>query len=171
MNRLVLLLGLIACDAGLPLPAPTTPPPAVAAPIVTDGDRSYAIVRVIGARPAPCMDNTYPPSNWTFSVEGTALTLHAGVPGVAIRGTTLPGWTEQFANDTRWSERYYVAEIALATHGQIAVPLTCNGPEGRYDGTVLAVAPARDLDDARAQLAAATEGGLRGAVRLTWLGR
>jgi len=141
--RLLLLLGLIACDAGLPLPAPTTPPPPdVAAPLATAGGRTYAIVRVMDAWPEPCMDGQ-PASNWAFSVEGSALKLFG-------HGRGMLGETE---SDTGVLGRYYVAEIELS-HGQIQRPVTCNGIES-FDGTVRALTPAHDLADARAKLAEA----------------
>lgn len=141
MNHLLCLLGLVACDAGLPPPAPTTPsPPEAAAPLATAGGRTYAIVRVTEARPEPCMDGQ-PVASWTFSVEGSALKLFGhgrGMFGETEDGTSMLG-------------RYYVAEIELS-HGKIQRPVTCNGIED-FDGTVRALTPAHDLADARAKLA------------------
>jgi len=143
--RLLVLLAVVACDAGLPPPTPTTPPPTPPNAIASVNGHQYAIVRVTEARPEPCMD-TQPAANWTFSVEGAALKLFGDVHGALSDHATLPGRIMASAP----GEGYYVADIAL---GEVTEPVTCNGLE-RFDGTVLAVAPARDLADARAKLAA-----------------
>jgi len=177
-SLLLLVAGLAACDAGLPAPTPTTPPPAplpapvvVASPMVSADGQDYAIVQLRGFRSELCTNMGG--MVWWFSVEGMPADyrLRGGGHGIFGTGSTLPGIETEAAADLSWRDRYYVAEVTLPTRGRLEHHAPCDPDHSLYDGTVLAVAPARDLDDARAQLAAAPGRGLPAAVRIDHLGR
>ena len=112
-------------------------------------------------------------TDWSFSVEGMPadFQLHGGGHGIFGKGSALAGMDELAEDDASWRDRYYVAEVTLASHGRIERRILCDNERIMYDGTVLAVAPARDLEDARAQLAVAPGKGLPAAVRIDRWGR
>ena len=133
--------------------------------MVTTGGHTYAVVQV--------HDWTSECSNlggvhWTFSVDGMGpqYFLHGGGHGI-YGASSLP---DGIRNLDRLPKPglYYVAEVNLVVHD--AAPVRdagwCLGDLPVYSGTVLAVAPARDLAAARAQLAAIPTRGLPGADRI-----
>ena len=152
-----------------PQPAPT---PVVATlplpelPVVSANGWTYAIVQVGNVYPELCtnMGGT----DWSFTVEGMPkdYRLHGGGHGIFGHGTTLPGGDRVLDDAGGWRDDYYVAEVSISSHGRFAQHALCTDKQLLYDGTVLAVAPARDLADARAMLAAAPRDGLPTAHRI-----
>jgi hypothetical protein len=199
MKSLVVVLLWAGCDAGAPRPQPASPaqqpvaaPPPVAAspeavalptnrvpevlgppllPFVTANGHTYAILQVSSVIPEACtnMGGT----DWSFSVEGMPpdFHLHGGGHGIFGQGTTLPTIDKELGDDRTWRDRYYVADVLIASHGRFARRILCPRKELMFDGSVIAVTPARDLADARALLAATPREGLRGAVRIDTLGQ
>jgi hypothetical protein len=161
MNRVPEVLG----------PSAAVSPSAPQLPFVTANGHTYAILKVGNVVAELCtnMGGT----NWSFTVEGMppAFRLHGGGHGIFGRGTTLPQFAEELADDASWRDRYYVADVLVPSHGRFAQRVLCTHEELRYDGSVIAVTPARDLADARAQLAATPSEGLRGAVRIDTFGQ
>ncbi|MEP6860048.1 MAG: hypothetical protein ABJE66_05475 [Deltaproteobacteria bacterium] len=159
MNRLPEVLG---------PSAPVTPPALMTPqlPFVTANGHTYAIVQVRSVIPEACtnMGGT----DWSFAVAGMPpdYRLHGGGHGIFGRGTRLPGVAEEIADDASWRDRYYVADVLVPSHGRFTRRVLCSNKELTFDGSVVAVTSARDLADARAQLAAVPREGLRGAVRI-----
>jgi hypothetical protein len=173
LARTWFVLVLAACDAGAPVPQPvspsaqpTWPPPApapsppVTSALTVDG-RTYAVVRL----QEECGEATnLGGEHWTFDVDGmpAGFQLHGGGHGIFGDGTTLPGRVE---SSEVWVGRYYVAEVRLLRAPSEIGGLTCTYHE-KFDGTVSAVSPAKDLDDARRQLAAIPGAGFDPVLRI-----
>ena len=106
-------------------------------------------------------------TDWAFSVEGMPpeYQLHGGGHGIFGRGTTLPSVQQELGDDDHWRHDYYVADVLIPSH-RFARRVLCPKKELMFDGSVVSVTPARDLEDARAKLAAAARDGLHGAVRI-----
>lgn len=135
-------------------------------PFVTANGHTYAILQVRSVIPEVCtnMGGT----DWSFTVEGMPpdFQLHGGGHGIFGQGTTLPTIDKELGDDRTWRDRYYVADVLVPSHGRFARRVLCSNKELTFDGSVVAVTSARDLADARAQLAAVPREGLRGAVRI-----
>ena len=145
---------------------PTWPPPAPAASpevtsaITVDG-HTYAVVRLR----ADCGEATnLGGEHWTFDVDGmpTGFQLHGGGHGIYGDGTTLPGG---IAADEVFVGRYYVADITLLRAPAELGEGDCAYNE-MYNGRVSAVSPAKDLADARRQLAKIPEVGFTPKLRI-----
>jgi hypothetical protein len=187
MKSVVVVLLWAGCDAGAPRPQPVVASPPVAAspeavalrmnrvpevlgpsqlPFVTANGHTYAILQVRSVIPEVCtnMGGT----DWSFTVEGMPpdFQLHGGGHGIFGQGTTLPTIDKELGDDSTWRDRYYVADVSVPSHGRFSRRVLCSNKELTFDGSVVAVTSARDLADARAQLAAVPREGLRGAVRI-----
>lgn len=183
----LLVVVLVACDAGAPRPLPPAAPasepaaesspdvpPAVAPPMdrIPDGfdarppfivaaGRTYAVVRLRG----DCGEATNLGGiHWRFEADrGSApLQLHGGGHGIYGDDTTLPGRIE---SDAVWIGRYYVAEVSMFRSPKKFDGFDC-ARDAVYSGSVNAVAPATDLADATAQLARIPKRGFHPAVRI-----
>ena len=175
MKRLLLLL--VACDAGTPIPqaaSPGHPPVAQASPdlapspedaIVKVDGRAYAVVQVRDWR-IEC--SNLGGTHWTFDVDGMGpqFLLHGGGHGI-FGDTSLPTGTGPAPSGSGDASLYYVAEIQLVRPvDSVRDGGWCLGGLPRYQGSVLAVAPAPDLAVARARLATISSQGFHPALRI-----
>jgi hypothetical protein len=173
MKRLFVVL-LVACDAGAPIPQPVSPPgsqptwpppeptpsPEVPSAITVDG-HTYAVVQLR----ADCGEATnLGGEHWTFDVDGmpAGFQLHGGGHGIFGDGATLPGG---IAADEVFVGRYYVADVTLLRAASELGGGACVYHE-KFNGRVSAVSPAKDLDDARRQLAKIPEAGFTPKLRI-----
>jgi hypothetical protein len=171
----LLVVVLMACDAGAPMPPPAAPMPApaherpellgltdtVEPPFTVAGGRTYAVVRLRGE----CDEATnLGGMHWRFEVDGkpAGFLLHGGGHGIYGDGKTLPGLV---AADTIWNGRYYIAEVSLFRAPAAISGLDCRG-EDKYSGTVTAVTAARSLEDARSQFSKIIADGFQPALRI-----